>query len=132
MPAPSEFQIHRAYVMWFCGVQWEHGPLKGQWKIEPAGLPGVVSWHTPNGGKRDAREAKLFKELGVLAGFPDVAHLWGALHLIEMKEPDGRLQTSQIELHPRLVAAGAKVAVAYSLDQAKACARDWNLVRPGC
>src|SRR5690242_12876231 len=74
IPQPSEFQIQRAYLMWFCGVPG---------KIEPAGLPGIVTWHTPNGGKRDPREAKLFKELGVLPGFPDVAHLWGTLHLIE-------------------------------------------------
>lgn len=123
MPAPNEFQIHRAYVMWFCGVPG---------KIEPAGLPGVVTWHTPNGGHRDPREGKLFKELGVLAGFPDVAHLWGGLFLIEVKDPNGRLSSAQTALHPRLAAAGAKVATAYSLADAKAQARAWNLVRPGC
>lgn len=122
MPAISEFQIHRAYIMWFCGVPG---------KIEPAGLPGVVTWHTPNGGKRDALEAVRFKQLGVLAGFPDVAHLFGPLFLLELKEEKGRLSSAQIELHPRLVAAGAKVATAYNLADAKAQARAWGIVRSG-
>lgn len=133
MPQPSEFQIQRAYMMWFCGERYpKNHPRAGQWQIEPAGLPGIVTWHTPNGGQRSQREGKMFKELGVLAGFPDVAHLWGALYLLELKEPDGRLQTSQKELHPRLAHAGAKVATAYSLDEAQRCARAWGLVRVGC
>lgn len=123
MPAPSEFAIQRAYIMWFCGVPG---------KVPAAGIPGVITWHTPNGGKRDPREAKVFKELGVLAGFPDVAHLWGALHLLELKDDKGRLSGAQIDLHPRLVAAGAKVATAHSLDEAKGHARAWKLVRDGC
>lgn len=127
MPVPSEFAIQRAYIYWFCGVPDLRTP--GAWKITPAGLPGVITWHTPNGGKRDAFEAKRLKELGVLAGFPDVAHLWGALHLLEFKEPGGgRLSPAQIALHPRLIAAGATVKVVDNLADAKAHAISLGLV----
>lgn len=112
MPLPSEFQLQRAYIWWFCGVPG---------KIEPAGLPGVITLHIPNGGKRDAFEARRLKEMGVLPGFPDVAHIWGRIHLIEFKEPGGgRLSPAQIALHPRLIAAGATVKVVDNLADAKA------------
>ena len=54
--------------------------------------------HSPNGGKRDAREAARFKMLGTRAGFPDLILLcpssgYHAL-LIEMKtEQKGSKQT---------------------------------------
>lgn len=123
MAKPDEFQIQRAYMMWFCGVPG---------KIEPAGLPGVVCWHTPNGGSRDVREATRLKELGVMAGIPDVAHLWGGVFFIEFKRPGGVLSAVQRALHPRLLAAGAKVATVDSLAAAKDQARSWGIVRDGC
>lgn len=123
MPAVDEFQIQRAFVMWFGGVPG---------KIEPACLPGVVHWHTPNGGHRDAREGKRLKESGTLAGIPDIFILWGRLYGLEFKRPGGVRSPAQIALHPRLVAAGAFVATVDSLDQAKDQARQWGIVRPGC
>lgn len=98
MKTPSEHEIQRAFVMWFEGVPG---------KIEPAKRPGVVSWHTPNGGKREAFEAKRLKELGVLAGIPDYFMLWGGgLYAIEFKAPGGRLSAAQIDIQPRLLNAG--------------------------
>lgn len=111
MPTPDEFQIQRAFVMWYNGVPG---------KIEPAKLPGVIGWHTPNGGARDGLEAKRFKEMGVLAGIPDYWMLWGQLHGLEFKRPGGRLSPAQIDLHPRLIAAGATIKVVDNLADAKA------------
>lgn len=107
MPQPSEWDIQRAFTIWFKGEKWAQGPKKGQWKVEPAALPGVMSWHTPNGGKRDRVEAIRFKMIGVEAGIPDYLFLWGGLYGLEFKEPnDGVLSKAQIALHPLLLAAG--------------------------
>lgn len=116
MPIPDEFQLQRAYIMWARGVPG---------KIVPALKPGVICWHTPNGGHRDPVEAKRLKESGVLPGFPDVAHLYGGLFLLEFKHPNGkgRLSPAQLDLHPRLVAAGAVVETVDNLQAAKDFAR---------
>jgi hypothetical protein len=119
---PQEFDIQRAFTLWYKG---EPG------KVEPAGLPGVVAWHTPNGGKRDGFEAMRLVQSGVEAGIPDYFLLWGALHAIEFKKPGGRLSPAQIALHPRLIAAGARIVTVDSLDAAKAAVRTWGLTLPG-
>ena len=36
------------------------------------GAPGLVAWHTPNGGKRNAVEAARFKAMGVRPGVSDL------------------------------------------------------------
>lgn len=106
MPLPSEFDIQRAFTIFYKGERWVRGPLKDQWKVVPAALPGVVAWHTPNGGHRSGIEAKRFKEIGVEAGIPDFLFLWGGLYGLEFKKPGGERSDSQIALHPRLTAAG--------------------------
>lgn len=131
MPIVQEFDIQRAYVMWFNGELWAKGPKAGAWKVEPAKRPGVVAWHTPNGGTRNAFEGKRLKQSGVLAGIPDWCMLWGRLHCIEFKKPGGPLSAAQIELHPQLIAAGAWVVTVDSLEAAKAQTRAWDLVIPG-
>ena len=123
MPRPIlEHDVQRAYVIWARGFK----------NILPALLPEVVCWSTPNGGNRDGFEAKRLKEEGILPGFPDLAHLHrGTLFLLEFKTATGRLSPAQIDLHPRLVAAGARVATAYSLDEAKQIVRGWGLTIHG-
>lgn len=129
MPRPDEFQIQRAFHWWFAGKKYpKNHALAGQWQIVPAKLPGVVAWHTPNGGKRDSFEAKRFAELGVLAGIPDYFALYGALHALEFKDDSGTLEPSQKFLHPLLIAAGAKLAVVRSVEAAKAQTISWGLV----
>jgi hypothetical protein len=121
MPIPSEFDIQRAYVMWFNGVPG---------KIEPAKRPGVVGFHVPNGGTRNAFEGKRLKQSGVLPGVPDWCMLFGRCFFIEFKKPGGSLSAAQIELHPRLIAAGAWIATVDSLEAAKAQTRAWDLSLP--
>jgi len=123
MPLPSEFQIHRAVVMWFRGVPG---------KLQPAGRPGVIMWHTPNNARREdttdsALEGKLLKDMGLLAGTPDLYFLWGRLYGLELKKPGGSLSKAQRELHPRLIAAGAAVETADNLPKAKEIICGWGL-----
>lgn len=81
-------------------------------------VPDGVAWHTPNGGQRHAKAAARLKGAGVLAGFPDVALLWRSkLYLIELKTPNGRASAVQVRLWRLLVAAGAEVMLARSIEQ---------------
>lgn len=128
MTVIQEFDIQRAFTIFYKGEQWPDG----RWKTMPAALPGVVSWHTPNGGKRDAFEAKRLVQSGVEAGIPDYFFLWGGLHALEFKKPGGRLSPAQIRLHPMLLAAGlVNLATVDSLADAKAAVRAWGLLAPG-
>lgn len=133
MPAPSEWDIQRAFTIYYKGERWAKGPKAGTWKVEPAAYPPVISWHTPNGGKRDRGEAIRFKMIGVEAGIPDYLFLYGGLYGLEFKEPGGgRLSKAQEEMHPRLRAAGmVALETVDNLPAAKAFVRKHRLVIPG-
>jgi hypothetical protein len=126
-PLLSEHDIQRAYIIWARGVL----RPDDTWNVEPALLPGVICWSVPNGGNRDGFEAKRLKEEGVLAGIPDVHHLWGRLICTEFKKPGGVLSPAQRLLIPQLIAAGATVEVVDSLADAKNFARRCGIVREG-
>lgn len=137
MAAPSEWAIQKAFTIWYKGELWKAGPNKGQWKVLPAKLPGVVAWHTPNNGKREeggALEGSWLKDIGLEAGIPDYLFLWGGLFAIEFKKPNGnpaetQLHKSQKHMHPLLRAAGiAGLVTVDSLDDAKAAVTKWGLI----
>jgi hypothetical protein len=132
MPQPSEWDVQRSFTIYFKGEKWAKGPNAGTWKVEPNALPGVISWHTPNGGKRDRVEAIRFKMIGVEAGIPDYFFLWGALRWLEFKEPGGGvLSKAQLAMQPQLTAAGAIGETVDNLADAKAFVRRHGLVIPG-
>ena len=77
--------------------------------------------HSPNGGRRDAREGARFKKMGTQPGFPDLILLvasqdYHAL-LIELKTRTGRQQDSQKDYQKRVEAQGYKYVVVRSLEQ---------------
>ncbi|MGX9443926.1 hypothetical protein ACWX0K_15290 [Nitrobacteraceae bacterium UC4446_H13] len=132
-PAILEHDLQRAIVIWLQG----NPDKSGNPRTTPALAPGVVFWHTPNGGeRRDAFEGKRLKDLGTLAGVHDLLFLrptqftegvFGLLFGLELKKPGGRqppsrqLNPAQVALHPRLLAAGmAASCVADNLADAKA------------
>lgn len=131
MPSIDEFQRQRAFVLWYMGKQYpKQHPLAGQWKIIPAKLPGVVAWHTPNGGKRDGWEASRFKDLGVLPGVHDWLMLWGGLYGIEFKNKGGTTSDAQDVTHAAMLAAGlAGHLTTDSVRDAVAQVIAWGLVR---
>lgn len=93
-------------------------------------VPGLVWWHTPNGGNRSVTEAGRFKALGVKAGVPDLLALHaGRLFALELKAERGRLSAVQAAMLADLEAAGAMVAVAYGLDEALATLERWGLLK---
>jgi len=130
---PDEWRIQRAFTIFYKGELWAKGPKKGQWKVEPAQLPNVVAWHTPNGGKREAFEAFRFKQIGLEPGIPDYVFLWGGLFALEFKEPGGgKILPSQERMHPRLFGAGlVALEIVDNLEDAKSFVRKHGLVLPG-
>ena len=79
--------------------------------------------HSPNGGKRNAREGARFKAMGTRAGFPDLILLYPAAGyhalLIEMKTKQrGSKQTESQKDYQRLAEAyGYKYTVCRSFDE---------------
>lgn len=110
----TEDQIHRAIVCF----------------LKTMALSGVIWWHTPNGGMRNKTEAARFHGLGVKAGVPDILLLSdGQLFALELKRIGGRLSPSQRQMLDALANAGARIHVAYGVDQAFEILREWRLVR---
>lgn len=93
--------------------------------------PGIVWWHTPNGGLRNVGEAGRLKALGVKAGVPDLLAVRdGRLFALELKAQGGRVSDAQREMLAALEAAGVATAVAYGLDEALAIFERWGVIRP--
>lgn len=81
----------------------------------------LLLFHSPNGGKRNAREAARFKAMGTRAGFPDLILLlpntkYGAL-AIEMKADKGRQSEKQKEWQSVAEKFGIKYVICRSFDE---------------
>lgn len=88
--------------------------------------------HSPNGGRRDAREGARFKQMGTQAGFPDLILLVAAkgYHalLLELKTRTGRQQDSQKDYQKRVEEQGYKYVVIRSFDQFRETIKDYLIV----
>ncbi len=77
--------------------------------------------HSPNGGKRNIREAVRFKRMGVQAGFPDLVLMVarGDFHAlcVELKTKDGRQSAEQKDMQERLEAQGFRYIIVRSLPE---------------
>lgn len=77
--------------------------------------------HSPNGGKRNAREAARFKEMGTRPGFPDLFLMFPnkAYHglFIELKSPKGTVQESQKEFKELSESLGYRYGLCRSIEQ---------------
>ena len=76
-----------------------------------------------NGGYRRLLEAKKLKEMGVSAGFPDLAilspkRIYHGLYIEMKKKEKGKLSWQQIDWINYLRDQGYKAEVAYGLDEA--------------
>lgn len=76
--------------------------------------------HSPNGGKRNAREAARFKQMGVRPGFPDLILLKpsGGFHFlcIELKTATGKQSEYQKEYQRLVESIGGKYVICRSFD----------------
>lgn len=88
----------------------------------------VVFWHTPNGGKRNVREAARLKRMGTKRGIPDLFFLRaGALYGIELKVEKNNTTDAQDATIAALTEAGAQIAVCRDMGEVIAAWRKWNL-----
>lgn len=99
--------------------------------IKARGVPGVVAWHTPNGGIHQAgRRRAINAGQGVVSGIPDVIAIkQGTMFALELKRDKGRVSEAQRDTLDRLAFAGAVVAVAHGLDAAIEQLERWGIVR---
>ena len=98
--------------------------------LDARAFPEAIYWHTPNGGYRNAIEAKRFKSLGVTPGMPDLFILKGGrLYGLELKAEKGRPTAAQKAMHQALEAAGATVAIATGLDPAIQQLEQWGILK---
>ena len=100
--------------------------------------PGIVWWsyESRNAGKgmvtKDGRKINLEginrKNRGCIAGLPDVCVLFlGRIYGIELKAGKNGTSDKQDELHGAWKAAGADVAVCWTLDHVEAALRRWGV-----
>jgi hypothetical protein len=94
------------------------------------GVPYAFWWHTPNAGKRSAKQGAQAKQLGLVPGVPDLCAVKGGkFYGLELKTPTGVLSDDQIATLEAIEAAGGICEVTYSLDAALACLEGWGLLR---
>lgn len=98
--------------------------------LHARGVPGLVFFHVPNGGKRRPIEAAIFKSMGVRAGVADLILVHrGKIYALELKAPGGRATEAQMKFLSEIDAAGAYTAMPASLDAALATLETWGLLR---
>jgi hypothetical protein len=95
------------------------------------GVPGLVWWHTPNGGRRRPKEAAIMKGLGVLPGVSDLILIHrGHVYALELKAGDqSRPTIAQMEFISNLNEAGGHGVICHDLDRAIRCLECWGLLR---
>lgn len=98
--------------------------------LRERGAPGVVYWHTPNGGHRRKAEAAILKGLGVRAGVSDIIAIHkGRVFALELKAPEGRPTESQMQFISEINAAGGFGCIAHGLDKAIKVLETWGLLK---
>jgi hypothetical protein len=96
--------------------------------LDAALLPPALWFHIPNGGGRSRVEAAILAGLGVKAGVPDICIVHaGQVYFLELKSARGRLSDAQRAMLHSLTRSGARVGIAYSLDQVIGRLQGWDL-----
>lgn len=79
----------------------------------------AFAFHCPNGGSRNIIEATNLKRQGLKAGVPDIIIIWaGRVFGLELKSKSGKVLDSQRTVFPLLRAAGMRVEIARSYNEA--------------
>jgi hypothetical protein len=99
-----------------------------------AQLPvGAIIHHSPNegvrGGRAGAIDGKRRKEMGQLAGFPDIFIMLGdRCFFVEVKAEGNGLTKDQRAFRDHCKAQGVPFAVCRSIDDAAETLREWGLI----
>ena len=102
----TEDQLQQKCVFWFNN---EYPKFRG------------CLFHVPNGGMRNAREAKKFKQMGTVRGVADLLLMVGACtYCIELKKKGGRQSKSQEAWEKQIRNNGFDYVIVKSLAEFKA------------
>jgi hypothetical protein len=73
--------------------------------------PGIVAYHTPNGGKRHISVANKLKKMGTLPGVADWTFLMPGARTVflELKDQEGRQWDSQVDFQRDVEALGCLI-----------------------
>jgi hypothetical protein len=93
--------------------------------------PGIVAYHTPNGGKRHISVAKKLKQMGVLAGVADWTVLMPGARagFIELKDADGRQSKAQEDFQRDVEALGFRYELARTPKQVTDILTAWDVIK---
>ena len=94
--------------------------------------PGVLCWHTPNGGYRHPAEAAKLERMGVLPGVSDILAFNdnGQIFAMELKAKGGRLTPAQGAFLSFVDGLEhGYTAVCDDLDAAVRCLESWGILR---
>jgi hypothetical protein len=95
-------------------------------------VPGLLAFHVPNQGKRDAAQNAILKAMGVRAGVSDVILVHrGRIYALELKAAGGRLSEAQRKFKGDFLEAGGITGTAEGLSDALATLEDWGLLLRG-
>lgn len=98
--------------------------------VNARAVPGLLCWHTPNGGRRSPREAKSLQRMGVRAGVPDLLFFrQGIFYALELKSDYGKASQYQLEFISAVNREGGFAAVAQGLTAALKILEAWGLIR---
>lgn len=99
--------------------------------LRTRGVPGVVWWHTPNGGQRGKAAGGILKAMGMRAGVSDFIFVHAdRIYALELKAEGGRATEAQLQFLSEIDRAGAFTALPTGLDAALATLEAWGLIRP--
>ena len=91
--------------------------------------PGVIFWHSPNGGKRSAQWAAKLKRMGVLPGVSDIVLFYGGqLFALELKASNGRPTELQLAFIASVEKQGGFGCVCHSIDAAVRVLKSWGVL----
>jgi hypothetical protein len=93
--------------------------------------PGIVAYHTPNGGKRHISVAKKLKQMGVLAGVADWTFLMPGARtaFLELKDADGRQSDAQEDFQRDVEALGFRYELARTPEKVRDILLAWDVIK---
>lgn len=91
--------------------------------------PTLLWWHTPNGGKRHAGEARKFKDMGARAGVADLCFVTpeGKAAFIELKAGKGRQSPGQVQFQTDCQSNNAPYAICRSIEEVASTLHGWGV-----
>ncbi len=91
--------------------------------------PRLIVAHSPNGGLRAKSTATRLKDMGVLAGWPDLQLIdeQGRTYFLEVKAPKGSLSAEQRAFRDECLTRLIPFAVVHSIDEASRTLAAWGI-----